>query len=105
MSPAASVRIGFEQGSFYETQIRDEGALDLLTRIVRSHFAHPTAVSFTLQAAASLPGATVYELDQAERAARVASERKRLESHPLVQAVVTELGARITDIKLAGSGS
>jgi DNA polymerase III subunit gamma/tau len=99
-----AVRLGFEQGSFYETQIRDEGALDLLTRIVRSHFAHPTAVSFTLQAASSLPGATVYEIDQAERAARIQTERKQLESHPLVQAVVKQLGARVTDVKLAGSG-
>ncbi len=96
------VRLGFEPGSFYETQARDEGALDLLTRAVRRHFGKPTAVTFTLGAPSGKPSASVYELDEAERAARLSKERAQIESHPLVQAAVRELGARISDIKLTG---
>lgn len=100
---AEKVELGFEPGSFYETQAKHEGVLDLVTRVVRDHFGASTAVSFTLDAVPT--GAqTLYAVEEKERAARVAAERKELADHPLVQAAVRELGARIQEIKLAKSG-
>ncbi|HQP39214.1 MAG TPA: DNA polymerase III subunit gamma/tau, partial [Polyangiaceae bacterium] len=100
---AEKVELGFEPGSFYETQAKHEGVLDLVTRVVRDHFGASTAVSFTLDAVPT--GAqTIYAVEEKERAARIAAERKELTDHPLVQAAVRELGARIQEIKLAKSG-
>jgi len=100
---ADAVTLGFEPGSFYETQARHEGALDLVTRIVRDYFGKGTAVSFALDAEPA--GAkTVFAVEEEERLQRVAAERKELTDHPLVRAAVAELGARISDIKLASRG-
>lgn len=100
---AEKVALGFEPGSFYETQAKHEGVLDLVTRVVRDYFGASTAVSFTLDAVPT--GAqTLYVVEEKERAARVAAERKELAEHPLVQAAVRELGAKIQEIKLAKSG-
>jgi hypothetical protein len=44
---------------------------------------------------------TVYDIDEAQRRARVETERRELEQHPLVQTALRELGARISEIKIA----
>ena len=98
---AETVTLGFEAGSFYEAQAKHENALDLLTRIVRDHFQCATAVSFSLRGDAGPQAKTVYDIDEAERIARMEKERSEIEHHPLVQAAVRELGARIAEIKLA----
>jgi DNA polymerase-3 subunit gamma/tau len=96
-----TVTLGFEQGSFYEAQARHENALDLLTRVVRDHFGTATSVSFSLQGEAEAGATTIYDLDTAARKARMDKERAELEQHPLVQTALRELGARISEIKLA----
>lgn len=103
ISPQA-VRVGFEPGSFYEAQARHDGALDLLTRIVRTHFGQPTVVSFTLNAPETGSRPTVYDIDEAERLVRENKAREEIENHPLVQVAARELGARIVEIRLAGAG-
>ena len=97
------LRLGIEPGSFFETQMRDERAVDLLTRVVRRHFGAPTAVSITLDAKAGADRGTVYEVEEAERRAQERAERAALEQHPLVQAAVRDLGARIVGIRLGSS--
>jgi hypothetical protein len=99
-----SVELGFEQGSFYEAQARQTATIDLLTRVVRQHFGKPTSVAFVVHGPANGTRATAYEIEEAERAERVARARGEVERHPLVQAAVRELGARIQDVKLASKG-
>jgi len=96
----SEVRLGIERGSFFETQIRDDKSVDLLTRVVREYFGAPTEVALTLEDAQAGSRPTLYDVVERERRERLALERRALEQHPLVRAAVETLGARIIDVKL-----
>ena len=81
-------------------QAREESAVDLLTRVVRSYFHHATQVSFTLRDVTVTAGHTLYDRDEQERQRKRDNERIALEQHKLVRAAVDNLGARIHAVKL-----
>ncbi|MCU0694149.1 MAG: DNA polymerase III subunit gamma/tau [Polyangiaceae bacterium] len=99
VSPDA-LRLGMEEGSFYEQQAREESAVDLLTRVVRSQFGRATEVSFILRDATATAGRTLYDRDQQERERKRENERTAIEQHKLVRTAIEKLGARIHAIKL-----
>ncbi len=99
VSPA-ELRLALEQGSFYESLLREEKAVDLLTSVVRAHFGAPTEVSLSVGGLAPSSKRTVYDVEEDERKARVATARRVLEQDPLVRAAVERLGAVIIDIKM-----
>ena len=94
------VRLGIEQGSFYEVQLRDDKSIDLLTRVVRGYFHAATEVSLAIDGPAPSARRTLYDVEEQERRQRLALERRALEQHPLVRTAVEKLGARILDIKI-----
>jgi hypothetical protein len=95
------VTVGFDPASsFFGARASEPESLEVLTRVVRDHFAAPTQVAVDLSARPGPSLKTVASVDAERRSADLAKARAAVEGHPVVQEVIRLFGAQLRDVKL-----
>jgi DNA polymerase-3 subunit gamma/tau len=96
---ADKVELAFEEGSFLVKQATAAASVEVLTAAVQRHFDASTELRFELSPPSAL-GASIAQIEAAERRAKVEAARLAVERHPLVTAALELLGAELRDVRL-----
>ena len=88
-------------GSFFERQVKMERAQELLGEVVAEVLGPDAAIRIERVEVGASSGAprTVYEEQELQQRLEVERRRRAVEEHPLVRAMVDELGAEILRIR------